>query len=453
MAETFRGGQQPEILRDTEGKLPEAKIFDLLSSIGNGEHKALELILMRKGVIYSRSALYKEVMGHQVEGGGWRMNKTLPFAHCQSSLSPIGLVTKEALSEDATAWGYEITQYGLSTGVPFAGRLLKWSYEHPNYSLYKMFSSTNSPSVKDEQTLDKKRAQETRYKIFWEIITNPNKIKRHTDIVEGVGEDDPLIYNHLVALAKNGVISYESVEKGKPIVYFRLKEIVPDQEPKPYHTDKMLSARAYSLLTQLRTQRPREYLSIKEISNALIQEYPEYEDIDRKSTETRVGHILSNLALQGHVERRRFDSYFKSELTLSIEQIEAITSLITLIDKFKNGDRQIIEEGRRFAQKVANDPSLFGELMFKAKQASPKANSTAKEDTEGYLISIARDHPNSTVNQVCQFLEEDYDKRLTTSPIRRYLSSLVRQGKIIFETTKSGNVYRVVEEGDKTTSV
>ncbi len=448
MTEAFRGGQQPEILRDTEGELPEAKILDLLSSIGNGEHKALELILMRKGVIYSRSALYKEVMGHQAEGRGWRMSKGVPFEHCQKSLSPIGLVTKEALSEDGREWGYEITQYGLSTGVPFAGRFLKWSYEHPKHSLYKMFGSTQSPSIKDEQTLDKKRAQETRYKIFWEIITNPNKIERAVDIIEAVGEDHQLIWFHLLALAKNGVISYESVEKGKPVSYFRLKEVVPDQEPKPYDRYKTLSTRVYSLLTQLRTQRPNEYLSREEILNALIQEYPEYKEIDRKGLNKRLSHILSLLATQGYLERKKFSYNSKSELTLSVEQREAIASLITLIDKFKNGDRQIIEEGRRFAQKVANDPSLFGELMLKAKQASPMANATAKEDTEGYLISIIQDHPYSTANQILQFLEQDYDKRLTGRPMGMYLSSLVRQEKIIFERTKSGNVYRVVEGGN-----
>lgn len=138
-----------------------------------GEHKALELIVMRGGLIYSADTLWREVMSHQ-EDKGWKMARTVPFGHCQNSFAPIGLVTKEALSPDGTAWGYEITQYGLDTGVPFAGVLLKWSYENPEHSLYKMFAPTQSASIKDEQTLYKKRGQETRYKIFWETATNPS---------------------------------------------------------------------------------------------------------------------------------------------------------------------------------------------------------------------------------------------------------------------------------------
>lgn len=154
MVEVFRPRLQ-EISRGTEGVLPEAKIFDLLSSVGNGEHHAQNLIVMRKRVVYSEYAFYKEVVSHQEKDRRWRMNMRTPFKHCDT-LSRIGLVAKEALYPDGSTWGYQITPYGLRTGVPFAGLLLKWSYEHPEHSLYKMFGSTQSTSIKDQQTLEKK---------------------------------------------------------------------------------------------------------------------------------------------------------------------------------------------------------------------------------------------------------------------------------------------------------
>jgi hypothetical protein len=231
VAEGFRPGQ-PEIPRNTEGKLPEAKIFDLLSSVGNAENKALELIVMREGVIYSSSAQDREMINRQGNNPGWRMGWAVPFGHCRQSLAPIGLV-RETLSADGREWGYEITQYGLRTGVPFAGGLLKWSYEHPDHSLYKMFGPTNSASIKDEQTLGKKRAQETRYKIFWEMATNSSNRIRLIDVANNTNERPDLIDNHLESLNKNGFISYHATEKGKSYSYFKRAETVPDKDPEP----------------------------------------------------------------------------------------------------------------------------------------------------------------------------------------------------------------------------
>jgi len=361
MAEAFRS-RHPEIPRSTEGELPESKIFDLLSSVGNGEHKALELILMREGVIYSQSAMWHEVMNHQMDECGWEMDRGLPFKHCRGSLAPIGLVTREALRLDGTAWGYEITQYGLRTGVPFAGALLKWSYEHPEHSLYKMFGVTMSTSVKDEETLEKKRAQETRYKLLWEIATNPSNRIRITDVSNALNELPSLISEHVRSFSKAGVVSYEGVPQGKPVSYFRLKQNVLDQDTKPYrpyNSGKSIPIRVYNLITRSLQQEPSKYVSIGEIADRLIIEFPEYEDLNKKELNVVITVSLSSFERQGHVERQKFKNDFHSEITLLDEKREGITSLITVIDKFKNGDRHTIEEGRKFAQRVVNDSSLF----------------------------------------------------------------------------------------------
>ena len=401
---------------------------------------------MREGVIYSKNALYQEVMNHQDKNKRWEMNKGLPFEHCQHSLSPIGLVAKEALSPDDTAWGYAITEYGLRTGIPLAGLLLKWSYEHPEYSLYKMFGSTSSTSIKDQQALDKKRAPEARYKIFWEIATNPNNRIRLKDIADAINEDPSNIGYHLKSLGKNGFISYDVTERGKSYSYFRLKEIVPDKEPEQHGRYKILSTRTYELLTNSPQQIPREYLSVEEIVNLLIKIYPEYGDVKTKAFSDNVAVALSHFERQGYLERKRFSRDFQSQLTLSDQQRNTIVSLVTLIDNFKNGDRETVEDGRRFAQKVASDPNLFSELMLKAKEGSPFAHRVYREEMNSFLLSIVQKHPNSTTNQIMQILEEDYSKRLRPKGLSKYLSRLAGQDLIISEKTEAGNIYRVVEE-------
>jgi len=446
MVEAFRPPRQ-EFQRHREGELPESEMFGLLSVV-NSENKLLEVIVMREGIRYSKLFLYKEIMSHQAEDRRWKMHVGLPFAHCEKSFSPIGLVDAQALSADGSVREYQITRFGLET-VPFAGLLLKWSYEHPEHSLYDMLGTTNSSSIKDEQTLEKKRAQETRYRIYkflLEASANPsNRIIGLIDVANGINEDFRMVSSHFKSLSKSGVISYEASARGKSYSYFRRKETVPDQEPTQYRTGKILLSRVYDLLTYSLQEKPDEYLSGEEMTNLLTDKYPEYKDVNRKSLSMRIASILPNFEKQGYSEREKFHRGFKSEVFLSDRQRELIMSFITAIDNFKNGDKEAIREGREFAQIVVNDPNLFSDLMLKAKEASPAANKTSREDMEGWIISILYEHSNSTKTEIQQILEEDYDKMITVYALRDPLASLVKGGKIIPEKTKSGNVYRVAE--------
>lgn len=188
-----------------------------------------------------------------------------------------------------------------------------------------------------------------------------------------------------------------------------------------------------------------EFLSGEDAVNLLIQQYSEYKDLERGNLRGRVTRVLSDLEKQGYVQRQKLSNLFRSELTVSDEQREAIVSLVTLIDNFKNGDRQTIEEGRIFAQRVLNDTELFSQLMLKAKEASPYANRTNREDMDAWLLGILYRQPNTTNRQIQQILDENYGKKLLWDGINFHLLRLVKEGKIISQNTKSGNVYRVVE--------
>ena len=64
---------------------------------------------------------------------------------------------------------------------------------------------------------------------------------------------------------------------------------------------------------------------------------------------------------------------------------------------------------------------------------------------QAMLISILRQHPNSNVNEVKDFLMRDYDKKLTHGGTKQNLLIFTREGKIVADQTKSGNVYRIAE--------
>lgn len=171
--------------------------------------------------------------------------------------------------------------------MPFAGLLLRWSNE-------KMLSSTQSPTIKEGQSLGKKRAQETRCKIFWEIATNSNSIIRLIDIANAINERPNYIGVHLRSLSKNGIISYETTEQGESYSYFRIKEVAPDQNPKQYRDQKTLFSVIYDLSTN-------EYLSAEEIVTFLSQKHPEYGNTNKKSLSTNTRAVLSHFERQGYI--------------------------------------------------------------------------------------------------------------------------------------------------------
>lgn len=99
MREVFRDGQVSGLARQTEGELPNELMYGLLGSLGNGEQKCLDVIVMwvNPKKVHSRPDLYREIMSRQEPNRRWEIDRGVPFAHCEKSLAPIGLVAKEAL--------------------------------------------------------------------------------------------------------------------------------------------------------------------------------------------------------------------------------------------------------------------------------------------------------------------------------------------------------------------
>lgn len=409
------------------------RLFGLLAAVGNSEAKALTLVVMRDGQIFTRGDLGRAVMVRQAAGRRWAINRSLPFSYCRNSLSPIGLVTREAINPDFSTYGYQITDYGRTTGIPLAGALLKWSYDHPSFSLYWMFGQTNSKFPQTEEPADKKRAPKTRCKIFRQLLTNPADRIRTVDLAQRIGEKEGLVSGHLDSLFRNNVISYTTIERGQQFVFFRWNSQAPPEQPEPYKGYPTLSSRVYEVL---RTH-PDQDLSIGEILGQLRLASRIKETILRHE----ISVICSNLVRQGYVNRQKFGGSVQSEIVISPEQRVAVSSLIDLLDRFHDQNQRVIEEGRRFADTVLVSPELFSDLMLKAQQASPHANQWDIDETDTDIISLVQQFPNCTLGQIAQTLKEH---KLDKNTIMAYLHELVRKRKLAAEKTKRGMVYTVV---------
>lgn len=392
------GQEVPRTPERPKERLSDEEMGNFISALGNHEAKAITLCLMTPGIIYSRGDLHRAVIWAQGQNKGWRMNRQVSFDYCQKSLSPIGLVTREVINPDLSAYGYIKTDYGDKIGVPLAGLLLDFSLRHPDFSLQDFFGRTHSSSQSQEidETEYKKRAPITRLKIFWEILTSSPLIQTR-DIVKQIGYASTAenIGKHLFNLSRNGLLSYEAVTKGEAHVFYRLSETPPFSEPEPYDRDRKLTNFAYQLLKE---DGNREWSA--EVIKERYQQYLETQVkslLNEKNLMGRISSILSHLVKKGYARRRKFIGGQKgSEVTLTEEQRKVLLELVTLLDRFQNQDPAVLELGKRLASQIITNSEKVSLLFAKAKERSSDAGSLPIQETADDILRIVSSYPGST---------------------------------------------------------
>lgn len=419
---------QKEAVRGKE--LSEREIFSLISAFGNNESKALLLIAIKDGNIYSDKDLFERMISLQGKKPVWKMHKNVPFQYCKDSLAPIGRVAKEVLNGDLSTYGFMVTEYGKNFGVPFAGALLDWSLKHPNFSFYQMLGMTASRYSKEGQREDKKRAPETRLKILKAIVENGDKSLSVTQMANIVKENPHAVKKHISALAKSGVLSKKEKNAGEPRSLY-IKAMFPEQGQEQYKHFKTLSEQVAAILRET-----SDYVSVDGVADIIIQRH-KYQ-WSRQSLTSTINGILLHFEEKGYVLRKEFEKGFWSEVTVSPNQKDIITSMVNLVNSFKIGDASAIKAGKESAEKIISNPMLVASLMRKAKENSPFANKLKEEETVSSLTSLISEKPNiSTVE-----LWKKYG-RLTPSRLRTILSKCEQKGIFTSENTKFGKTWKV----------
>lgn len=417
-----------------ERELPKEKIYGLLAAFGNSEAKAFAIIVMGQGKPYDKGSLHKDLIKLQGDKPVWRLDKNTPFQYCMISFVPAKLVKNYVLGPDGMVLEYMITDYGKNTGVSFAGWLSRWSIDHPHFSLYGAFGSTNSSFIEQDKQ-DKKRSPEIRLKVLRQLAASRSQKLRQVDIAKALNENRPLIGGHLKNLARKGVIRYENVGRGREVTHYRLKDKRPNEMPKAYRGEKIATERVYEVLQE----NIGSYLSIKQLQKLLIKKYPEYKN--RSSLYKFISGAAHDFERQKYAKCKKFEFGFQSQVNMSKEQKEAIASLVNLIDNFQKGDLETIREGRFFAQKLLSDPKLVSLLMQKAREASPFARKTEKKEMYRRILEIIQENPNVTANRAQKILKKVYDKDLEIEAVQRLLREVVDKKLAISRKTKFGKQY------------
>jgi hypothetical protein len=442
-----RGQVTPKEAQPKKEPMSDAQIGDLLAAIGNHEGKALLLASMKPGQSYTRYQLGSLMKEYRSKNGKMKIDGSKSFAWCEQSLAQIGLVAKgDGIS------GYQKTEKGDEQGQALAGHLLEFSEKHPEVSLYQLFGTTQSSSKTEGQEggMGKLRAPLTRLRIFSELVTRDLPI-REVDLSDAFTHDYPHDYNDnplapiknsLWNLSQNDVITYKAIKANSSFYFYRLANTMPDGEPPPYRRRHSLTRDVFTILREA----DREF-SPKDMYEVLIDKYPE----KRKLTGFRsaVSGTLKHLEKEGYAEGQGdFVLGQQSEIKLNDGQREILTDLVTLIEKFREGDPIFLAEGKAKAAAIVSDTERFAALLEKAKAASPNVNYASHAETATRLKALVVEAPGITRTDLQESFFERYGKRLGDANINLILRGMRKVGEIDVEKKGSKQYYSVVQKED-----
>ncbi len=413
--------------------LSDEELGNLLAAVGNNEAKANTLLGMSRGEIYTAGQLQELFRKSQGRFVGWSISWGLPFTYCQFSLAPIGLVAREIADESGT-FGYQITDFGRSIGLPMAALMLDFSRRYPEKSLSQLFGLTQSHSELSESDSGvefKKRSPLLRFKIFWELATGSLPM-RQIDLMNKIGEDDQAaVRAHLEHLSEDDLVIYKSVRRASSFARFQLTQLPPEHVEGYVRGYKTLTER----IQQLFLDNPENSYEMTDIISSL--------DLGRQKQTTiypAVSAILKSLREKKLVEVQEFSGEKMSEIDLSDQQKDLLLDLVSMLYGIQNIDSEVLERGRKLVNSFSERD--IGLLMEKARKNSRYTSNIPTEESKAQILSILSLKP-LTAKELSQELTRFYGKKISEVRIRNLLSSLNKEGRIDFVRENVSKVWRI----------
>jgi len=117
-------------------------------------------------------------------------------------------------------------------------------------------------------------------------------------------------------------------------------------------------------------------------------------------------------------------------------QRTTLNELVKILDRFQQGDRKLLEEGRLKAAMILSDPIQTYRLMEKSRNASPEANKNETRVTAAKALDIIGKSSGIDTKGVRRTLEQ-LGQKLTMIRVSRIITRLNRQG-LIEKTEEKG---------------
>src|SRR3989338_10469215 len=381
-----------------------SNLEDRLASISNAINTELKIATLLHLDDSPREAREIKARVRETIGRGY-LPKTETFMAYGNTLHDIALVAKETVVRDTgkiAYIGYSLTEAGKRYGRPATVLSLQYSVDN-NISMFQILGSI--------LTGGDSRSPYNRMRILRELKERGQL--REVDLVEIIGSNNSIIQKHLIALAKIGFVTFDSIgakQKGK----FTYQWI-----PGKSHDNVETIGRQVTL-----TKRVADYLAQhnKEIechtlSKVLEYKYPEH-----------ISKILSGLVKQGCVGRT---SSWKAGELKSIAKIldkgrkwhdESYLPSVEILsdhslDKYQE-KVQTFEESEQFSGYIGRGIELY-------RSVSPNINSKSSQERKEEIKLLISNNHGLTTREIAERL------RVSRPLVTYYTSQLpeIRQGK------------------------
>lgn len=207
-----------------------------------------------------------------------------------------------------------------------------------------------------------------------------------------------MVASHLVQVAWNGLIQYETRSADSSFVQYILKNSSKKVEvPQRY---KVIANNIYEILQIFQN----EYLTITEIKT-LIENYRTGSHL--KFDKSRISTVLNIMEREGIAMRQFFSKDKQIEINLSPEQRSLFQELVTLIANFQDTEVNIENEGTILCQRIIFDTFKVSKLFDIVQKASTQKNLRPVEETHNCIVHTISANPDINMHEVLDKLKRE----------------------------------------------
>lgn len=432
MTAESRVSKPPSMEQKKKEPLSDEELGNLLAAIGNNEAKALTLLAMKKGSIYTERGLHSSLMELQGDIKGWNLDTKCPFGYCQHSFENIGLVVQGVSDQIRGTWGYIKTEYGAEKGDALAGLLLDFSLRHPDVSLYRIFGATSSKGKQKEfdGTIGKiefrMRSPLSRIKLFWELVTSSQPLTpAMLGVATGVSSEN--FHKYLQPLRDAGLVHYEYAPQDQKYGRYQVSENAPLVAPPPRKGHPKQTKFVWDLLSK----DPNRDWTLSEIVNAYnvyVNAQLKEGEVSEDKNRQYINSTLRHLEREGYVYNPGFSRERSSIAWVDERQRLILTDLLTIIYEFQEQNEDFIRRGSMLAYNFTNEE--VSALMAKAKENSYGVSSVSQDVSKEEILEYLREHPASIVADIKKYLENVQNRKLSAQTVRSLISKIFEEGRV-----------------------
>jgi hypothetical protein len=392
-----QGGKREQQPRLPGERLSDQRRDELLAGVFNSEAKMIVLGGMALDPRFQTSGELDQMIRSMQRGyDGWPISTGTPHKYCSVSFSDIAVVVADEIRNDRTTLAYKPTNAGIDA-LPAIGYLLEYSERHPDASVQKIFSMTvtsagagtyNSAEEQEEANDPKKRAPKTRFRILKTILAADGPL-REIDVREKL-ETKFELTKHLENLHNAGIITYRAPRTGEGdwVRFTPTQQAIEDPSAIPANSDApTLDMRITLAVSQLEGE-----MTTSSVAAKLIELFPDYEDRTKTYVNSRVSMRLNYLSREGYLAKGEATGDKLTDISLTDEQRTRLEDLVTIIDRFQEGEPEFLDEGRAKAVAILTDRERVAKLMKQAQQNSRVSTALSIREWKGRILEVVAEH-------------------------------------------------------------